>query len=62
VFGFQTHIMLIIRVVAFVTYLKLLKLPIEDNKAWMTGSYLLITANYKTIKSVVCFDDSLIFV
>jgi len=41
--------------------LKLLKCPIEDNKVLTTASYLLVRANYKTIKSVFCFDDSLIF-
>jgi len=40
--------------------LKLLKCPIEDNKALMTALDLLVRANYKTIKSVACFHDSLI--
>jgi len=46
--------------VVFIVYLKLLKYTIEDNRALMTASYLLVRANYKTIRSVVCFDDSLI--
>ena len=36
--------------VVFIVYLKLLKCPIEDNKALMTTSYLQVRANYKTIK------------
>jgi len=47
--------------VVLIVYLKLLKCPIKDNKTSMAVSYLLGRANYKTIKSVVCFDDSLIF-
>jgi len=35
----------------------LLNRPIEDNKALMTASYLLVRANYETIEAV----DSLIF-
>jgi len=35
----------------------LLKCPIEDNKALMTASYLLVRANYETIEAV----DSVIF-
>jgi len=34
---------------------------IEDNKPLLTASYLLVRTNYKTIKSMDCFDDSLIF-
>jgi len=39
--------------VVFIVYLKLLKCPIEDNKALLTASYLLVRANYKRIKYVV---------
>ena len=36
--------------VVLIVYLKLLKCPIEDNKALMTASYLLVSANFNTIK------------
>ena len=39
--------------VVFIVYLKLLKCSIEDNKALLTASYLLVRANYKTIKSAL---------